>query len=234
MLIFWRLLLGHFIADFTLQTNKVAQWKRVSRWGMVVHVLCHPIMYVIVAWPYLSWTWVHLQGVSLNGWACIVLIALLHWIEDELRVWCIRHGTRDSTAFLLWDQCVHLGVLLALSPSLYGRTGEPWVLAAIGAVLLAHFTSVLIFFVENDRGGSSTVLAKNKYYYMVERLIIASLFLLPMPWCFAALLCLVGLFVRKYRQIEDRTWIHFWIAASAIVIVGVSLRVVLLHSRIAL
>ena len=51
MLIFWRLVLAHFIADFTLQTNKVAQWKRVSQLGMVVHVLCHPVMYVLMCWP---------------------------------------------------------------------------------------------------------------------------------------------------------------------------------------
>lgn len=231
MLIFWRLLLGHFIADFTLQTNKVAQWKRISRWGMIVHVLCHPVMYTVLTWPYLSWTWVRLHGFALNGWACVALISMLHWIEDELRVWCIRRGTRDSTAFLLWDQAVHFGVLFALAPSLVGRPAEPWVLAAIGAVLLAHFTSVLIFFVENDRGGSSTVLAQGKYYFMLERLFIAGLFLLPMPWCFSAALCLVGLIVRQSRQDaddRDRTSTHLAIATAAIVAVGLSLRRILL------
>src|ERR1700679_2768135 len=112
MLIFWRLVLAHFIADFTLQTNKVAQWKRVSRWGMVVHVLCHPLMYLLFCWNYLSWPWVHLHGLTLNGWTCVALIVLLHWIEDEARVWCIRHGTPDDTAFLLWDQVLLFGVLL--------------------------------------------------------------------------------------------------------------------------
>ena len=50
--IFWRLVLAHFIADFTLQTNKRGQWKRVSRWGMIVHVLCHPLMYLLFCWNF--------------------------------------------------------------------------------------------------------------------------------------------------------------------------------------
>ena len=39
MAIFWRLILAHFLADFTFQTNAVASWKRQSVWGMAVHVL---------------------------------------------------------------------------------------------------------------------------------------------------------------------------------------------------
>jgi len=224
MLIFWRLVLGHFIADFTLQTNKVAQWKRVSRWGMLLHVLCHPIMYILICWPYLSWTWIHIHGAALNGWVCVALIVLIHWVEDEWRVWAIRHGTPDTTAFLLWDQAVHFGALLAFSPSLSGTRPELWVIVAIGVVLLAHFTSVLIFFVENDCGQTSKVLAEYKYGYMAERLVLASLLLLPSFWFLAGIAALAGLMAMRLSASAKRSWPHVIITSISVVAIGFTLR----------
>lgn len=223
-MIFWRLVLGHFIADFTLQTNKVAQWKRISRWGMVLHVVCHPIMYILFSWNYLLTVWVHFHGVALNGWTCVVLIALLHWAEDEWRVRCIRRGTQDSTAFLLWDQAVHLAVLMAFAPTLYGTHPETWVLTAIFVVLLAHFTSVLIFFVENDLGHASTVLAQGKYGWMAERLVLAAFFLIPGYWFLMAIGWMGWLLFQRYRQRSERTWAHLTMATVAVLVVGIALR----------
>lgn len=228
MLIFWRLLLGHFIADFTLQTNKVAQWKRISRWGMVVHVLCHPISYVVLTWKYLSWPWIHVGGVALNGWTCVALISLLHWIEDEWRVWSIRRGTRDSTLFLLWDQIVHWAVLIAFAPVIPGAPAEKWVLAGIGFVILAHFTSVLVFFIENDLGGNSTVLEARKYTFMIERVIGAALFLLPSYFFVLAFAWIGWIVVLHYKREPDRTQAHLLIGNMAVLVVGLCLRRLLL------
>ena len=144
----------------------------------------------------------------------MTLIVILHWIEDEWRVWAIRRGTPDTTAFLLWDQAVHFGVLLALSPSLTGTRPESWVILAIGAVLLAHFTSVLIYFVENDLGDTSTVLARRKYTFMGERLAAAALILLPAPWFLSVFLWIVWLVVARIRHASDRSWVHVIIACA--------------------
>ena len=46
MVIFWRLLLGHLLADFTFQSNFINAWKRKSIWGMLGHCAMHPIAYV--------------------------------------------------------------------------------------------------------------------------------------------------------------------------------------------
>ena len=74
MAVFWRLILAHFIADFTFQTNKVASWKRESRTGMLVHILTHPVVAYAFTWPYLSLTWVDTRWIQLNGWVCVALI----------------------------------------------------------------------------------------------------------------------------------------------------------------
>jgi len=239
MLIFCKLILGHFIADFALQTNKVANWKRESQWGMSVHVLCHPLVYLFLVsfeiWPrigfsshYLTMPWVQGPGFALNGWVCIALISLLHWVEDEWRVWSIRKGTPDSTAFLLWDQAVHLAVILAFAPMIAGTRAESWVLVATGVIILAHFTSVLIFFVENDLGMNSTVLSQGKYGYMVERLIAAGLFLLPGVWFVISIAYLSWLAYQHFHTEEpDRTWVHLLIGNLSVVLVGLCLRGIL-------
>src|ERR1035438_8791402 len=105
MTIFWRLILAHFIADFTLQTNAIAKWKRASKWGMAAHVLTHPVVSYILTWPYLSMPWVHIGPVQFNGWTCVAFIALLHWGADEWRIWSIHSTiTPDSTKLFLLDQ----------------------------------------------------------------------------------------------------------------------------------
>src|SRR5258706_2977879 len=159
MEIFWRLVLAHFIADFTFQTNKVATWKRESRAGMLVHILTHPVVTCALLWPYLSMVWVQTPWIQLNGWVCVALLALFHWLEDEWRVWSIREtGSPDSTGFFLWDQVVHLTMILALSPTLLETKVDAWALPLLCVVLLAHFGSVLVFFIENDLWGKSQVL----------------------------------------------------------------------------
>lgn len=167
MIIFWRMILAHFVADFTLQTNFIADWKRTSRWGLAVHVLTHPLTYAIIVWPYLTQVWIQTPWIRLQGWACILILTFFHWLEDEWRIHSIR-ATRspDSTGYFLWDQVVHLTLILALSPTFTGAPAEKKVLLLLCAVLLAHFTSVLIFFLETDLWGTSSVLETKKYQYM--------------------------------------------------------------------
>src|SRR5579862_3353326 len=132
MTIFWRLVLAHFIADFTLQTNKIATWKRQSRWGMFLHILTHPVVMVALTWPFLSMAWVQMRWFHLNGWVCVGAITLFHWLEDEWRIWSIQEtGSPDSTGFFLWDQVVHITMILAFSPALTNGQTERWVIPTL-------------------------------------------------------------------------------------------------------
>ena len=176
MMIFWRLVLAHFIADFTLQTNKVATWKRESRVGMLVHTLTHPVVTYALTWPYLSMPWVQTHWIQLNGWVCVALLALFHWLEDEWRVWSIKEtGSPDSTGFFLWDQVVHLTMILAFSPIVGIPKRIPGLARALRRAPRAFYFR-LVFFLENDIWGTSQVLGDKKYRYIAERLIGASLF----------------------------------------------------------
>jgi hypothetical protein len=225
MEIFWRLVLAHFIADFTFQTNKVATWKRESRVGMLIHVLTHPAVTYALTWPFLSMNWVQTPWIHLNGWICVALLALLHWLEDEWRVWSIKEtGSPDSTGFFLWDQVVHLVMILAVSPTLMDAPVDAWLPPVLCAVLLAHFISVLVFFLENDLWGTSNVLGDRKYLYMGERLIGASLFLLPGPLFLLAFGWLGWMAYLHYYKSHERTWIHLIVGNMSVVLLGLLAR----------
>ena len=229
MNIFWRLVLAHFIADFTFQTNRVATWKRESAWGMTVHILTHPVVSILLTWPYLSLRWVQAGWFHMNGWCCIALIAIFHWLEDEWRVWSIQEtGSPDNTGFFLWDQVVHLTMILALAPTIPSAQPPSWVLPALCAVLLAHFISVLIFFLENDLWGESKVLSDGKYRFIAERLLGASLFLLPKAWFLLAFLWIAWVVYLHYRRAQDRTWVHLLVGNLAVVLLGLAVRGLLL------
>ena len=81
MIIFWRLVLAHFLTDFTFQTNKIAEWKRKSIYGVLFHSFVFLLFSSILTWKYLGEVWWKLPGTI-----SIVLLALIHSAEDYYRV----------------------------------------------------------------------------------------------------------------------------------------------------
>jgi hypothetical protein len=225
MTVFWLLILAHFIADFTFQTNHIANWKRESKWGMAVHVLTHPVTYAVFTWPYLSMPWIQTRYFHIDGWICVGFLALFHWLEDEWRVRSIQKtGTPDSTHFFLLDQLVHIAMILAFAPVMPGVKTPVWIFVALCAVLLAHFTSVLIYFLENDVWGTSAILQHKKYHYIGERFIGAGLLLLPGIWFLLALGWLGWVFYAHYRGSQERTWVHLVVSNCAVIFLGLITR----------
>lgn len=217
MEIFWRLVLGHLIGDFTLQTNRIAAWKRRNVWGMAVHCAIHPVIYSILLWRYMGEIWVQAGPLALTGWVCIFIIFATHFIEDQWRVWSVmKRKAPDNTFFYIWDQVIHYAVLFAMAPAAGGASSkfgfltyppvagvlvlpegsaltvwerfltvtrpEPWVFVAILFVIVTHFTTVSIYFVEQDLFGKPFPDDKEKYIAMLERLAVAACFLLPGVW----------------------------------------------------
>jgi hypothetical protein len=147
MEIFWRLVLGHLIADFTLQTNYIAAWKRRNLFGLAVHCATHPFIYAILLWRYLDQVWVQVAGLNLTGWTCLFLIFATHFIEDEWRIWSVlKKGAPDNTFFYIWDQIIHYAVLFAFAPVVEGHSGKfgfidyPTLQGVVPAVLAEGFS----------------------------------------------------------------------------------------------
>ncbi|MBI5239856.1 MAG: DUF3307 domain-containing protein [Elusimicrobia bacterium] len=228
--IFWRLLLGHLVADFTLQTNFINRWKRSSPWGMLVHCLIHPVCYVLLTLRSLGEVWTVLGSVSLPGWACIGLLFAAHFIEDEWRVTTIfRFKTPDNTLYFLWDQVIHAAVIFAVAP-IGLSNGEPlipekWPVLGCLAVLLTHMTTVTTYFLEKDIYGGSYPGFDEKYLGMAERLVLGLSFLLPHNgWLLVAPVWLAGMALLRGRRLLDLSWFSYGFGGAVSVACGLFAR----------
>jgi hypothetical protein len=81
---------------------------------------------------------------------------------------------------------------------------------------------------ENDLWGKSQVLANKKYTFIGERLIGASLFLLPGPLFLLAFGWLGWIAYLYYYKSQERTWVHLVVGNTAVVFLGLLARGLLL------
>lgn len=209
MEIFWRLLLSHLLADFTLQLDIVNRLKRDSSWGMLVHCLTHLATALLLLWPNLGETWFWLLGVGVNGWWALVVMFVFHYLVDEARIYAMRNlGWRDGTLSFLADQALHVYVLFMISPIVIPGKDmllpEKWVGIACMLVLVAHFTTVLIYFLEKDLFGKGFPRFDEKYFLIFERVVLWAFFFVGGYWWipFAAAWVFQIFYIRRKRIID--------------------------------
>jgi hypothetical protein len=200
MEIFFRLLFGHFLADFTFQTNYLAYWKRHNFAGLLVHVAIHPICYIALCVPplagenYLMQTWTTLFGIAVPGWGAIAALTLLHFVEDWFRVTMVNKGWPDNTLFYLWDQVVHISLLWIFSPKMGQELLTVWAILGTLFVVVTHFATVTVWFIEKDINGREYPETEEKYILILERLAVWLAFFMPHPWWIFVLIFLLGTF----------------------------------------
>ena len=198
MAVFWRLFFAHLLADFTFQTGAVNRWKRASGWGMLLHCATHLAASIILTYPYLNSYWVDINIVKLKGWACVLLIALLHYAEDEWRIFAIKKfRTADGTLHFLWDQFIHAGIIFAFSPVIgFQLNGsffpEKWAVLGCLFVGVTHALTVFVYFIEKDFYKSGFPRFDEQYLIMAQRVVLWLFFLVPgygwLPYFFLWLL----------------------------------------------
>ena len=228
MEIFFRLLFGHLLADFTFQTNFLADWKRRKFLGLMVHVIIHPLCYIALTWPYLGETWRVYGGIELNGWLCIFVASFIHFLEDWFRVNAIARGWNDNTFFYFWDQAVHIASLWFLSPvNSYPQVNE-WPIVGILFVLVTHCATVTIWFFEKDIYGRDFPETEEKYISILQRLVVWLSFFLPHPWWIFVLLFVLFSFGRHvWTRRVDFSWPNVIMGNFLAVLCGIVSRFIL-------
>ncbi len=209
MEIFYRLLFGHLLADFTFQTNYIAYWKRQRFFWLCVHVIIHPLCYIPLVWPFINDVWVTRLGVELNGWACLGIITLLHFGEDWFRATMVNRGWRDNSLFYAWDQIIHIGVLLLFTPLKAYPLVSQWPLLGILFVSVTHFATVTVWFAERDIYGYDREYPATgeKYISMAQRLAVWVFFFLPLPLWFMGPVVVAGLYAwLVWNKKVDFSW----------------------------
>ena len=185
MIIFWRLALAHLLGDFTLQLDAVNTMKRKSWQGMLVHTGTHLLLCILLTYKYLGMVWLDMGIFHMNGWAVLGCVFLLHHAQDEWRIFAIhKFNTADGTIHFLWDQLIHFGVLFAFTPIIgFTHSGsmfpEKWVVLAAMFVLVSHFTTVMVYFVEKDFYKAQFPGFDEKYFTIGLRVVLWLFFLIP-------------------------------------------------------
>ncbi|MBU0951687.1 MAG: DUF3307 domain-containing protein [Elusimicrobia bacterium] len=235
MIIFWRLLLAHFLTDFTLQTNFIAKWKRESIFGALAHsgiFLLLSMVLCVFSDNFSGLTTHYLFDVwwKLPGWLCVMLIFIIHFGEDYYRIWSIKEGgSSDNLLFFIWDQFIHIILIFLFSPiDTSFSISEHWVVIAILLILVTHFSSIFIYYIEQLIYGPEHIATglKGKYHLMLERLTIFGCFLLPGRfWMMVIVVLLARVFL--YKPTHDFSKINIISSVSLSILIGLLSRLIL-------
>lgn len=216
MEIFWRLLLAHLVADFTLQTNAIANWKKQNVWGLSLHCAVHFLAYIIFLFPFLNTPWLQWHSQQISGLVCIIFITITHFTFDAFKVRATRKFPNcDNSAFYLLDQALHIGTIYAFSPFkpednfLTLTQNQTWIFIALLVVAVTHFFTISIYFFEKDLAGKPFPSPIQKYLPMAERLILLGCFFLPLPLALtlATLWTLRHFYHYRNGQYWDKTYL---------------------------
>lgn len=226
MTIFWRLLLSHLLADFTLQFNVVNKLKREGMLGMVIHCMTHFVVASALVWQWLPDVWFTVGPLPFNGWTCMVLLLVTHYMVDQLRVYTMKTlHFRDNSVSFFMDQFLHVYVLFLLSPVFVLDGGflvpEKWVGVLAMLVIVTHASTVLIYFIEKDLHQKEFPTFDEKYFLIFERVVLWAFFLVKgWYWApFAAAWVAQMVYVRK-KRILDLSRINITVSVLVSVICG--------------
>lgn len=103
MSIFFRLVLGHIIGDFALQTVDLVVLKARSWRGLFLHALIMTACFVLAFWTDLP-VW----------WPWLLPLFALHWLTDWGKVALARRFPQRKLSMFILDQVVHLAVIVGV------------------------------------------------------------------------------------------------------------------------
>ena len=152
-------------------------------------------------------------------------------MEDHFRIWCVHEKRmNDDVIFFLFDQFVHVGLIVIFTPSISAPCLLPVVWLQLGTlfILNTHFTTIMVYYLEKTFLGNAVMQFKEKRLSIIERMGIALCCLIPGLWWIAVVgLWIVSQVSFKLAGKNGRSWINFITSYSVAVITGLLARLVL-------
>jgi len=229
MEIFWRLILAHLLTDFTLQTNRLAKWKRKSIWGALLHTLIFFSLSLLFCWENLTKIWFSIgQRFHVYGWVSILLLTILHFLEDEWRISSIQYfHTKDNLFFFLWDQFIHISLIFVLSPIQYPILHEKWIIVCILLVIGTHFTTILLHYIGGAKNNDkATPNNDKKYITIIGRLFLMLLCTLS-GYLWLAVFAIAVFYILYQERILKYGWIDTILGNTIAIICGILIHILL-------
>lgn len=222
----------------------IAKKKRESHLWLQIHSIMHvAVSILLVGVNNLGKVWIITPFFNITGWVCIFFIYFFHLIEDWWRIWSVKRKlSYDTTIYFIWDQIIHFVAIFIFSPYtsntpetlnagffIYPSVSTAelgWIThALIVFVISTHFTTILIYFLEHDLYGGFYLPTFPKYFGILERIFIISVFLIPGKWwLFILPLWIVRGVIRYKVRIFDVSWLQVGVGYPLAILCGIYLR----------
>ena len=179
---YWNLLLAHFIGDFLLQTDWMVR-NRDRFWVLTLHVSIHLGAMLLL-----------IGDTRSEYWFLIILIALIHFGQDALKIFFARKQPTWSVPAFILDQILHFSIIWSFVWFYPAEIGNMlltqqtnWVIYGISYIFVTFvwfITEKVIYQLNPDH---IVRINETKYSRMLARSGMLSVFLLLRTWVFPGL-----------------------------------------------
>jgi len=109
--IFWYLSLAHWLGDYPLQINWIAQ-RKTNFWVLLIHIAIHFLLLLAILYP-----------ASAAIWPYLLALAAFHFANDAFKNWLKIHMPTWVTWPYVVDQIIHIASLAIVASWIYTSTG---------------------------------------------------------------------------------------------------------------
>lgn len=113
MNIFLRLLAGHMLGDFVLQTGRIAEMKQVGWRGLLYHILLIAASTALFLFP------------APNFLLLLLAVSALHLAIDSIRTFLVSPPRGFHLSYFLVDQTLHIVGLWLIATALFPEMADP-------------------------------------------------------------------------------------------------------------
>ncbi|MDR0645479.1 MAG: DUF3307 domain-containing protein [Elusimicrobiota bacterium] len=219
MTVFLRLVLAHFLAEFVFLRDFVSSMKSQKKvLGYALHGIVYMLCIILTCGGYLNLPWIVIGNCVFNGWHLLLPVTVVHLLADILnRADVCRGGNYNTVYFLLW-QMIDILIFFLIFPvipaqelSQYGLYADKFFAIAAGAIFVAYFTMLLLFYIEKDlqcAGGLPS--SDENFAGILFRTSLFFLLLIPSYWGYVLGFLWIGLVLfTKTLKVIDVSYLRF-------------------------
>lgn len=226
MIVFWRLVLAYYICAVLFYNQTFFSWRDrrpLLAWGVQFAV------YFLVGFG-LTRNYIDLQWPLLGLWqvpavACLAAYAFFEALNNKMMVYRPGQQKGHVLTFVVHDILALLFILLCAPTKVLYETGnlmaEPWIVFAVGLLIVTKMFSVFVFMTEQDLYGRDFPTIDESFVTMLMRLIFYLMTLLPgWRWLIWCLVWLWACRIARRNRLMDLSRFALYFSAFGAMAVG--------------
>ena len=229
MIVFWRLFLSLYMADFLL-FHKMAKIQAKNH--TLATAIRSGVFLVCALWlcrHYLTLSWPFFGVIDLPGWLCVVLFGVFFACVHQFFDFGGRMRYGHLLTFFVKNAFLLLFLFLCTPFLVVYQTGnffaQPWVIFLVGLVVTTRLVEWFLVALEQDCYGAHELSFDEQWMMMMMRLIFFLIMLLPgVRWLILFVIWLAAaIYARKIRLLDVANTV-FYISVASSFIIGLLVR----------